>query len=1133
MEGVGNLIISLHRNLQEIQTSIDAKGGSGESREAQLLQGTIDRAEGALRQQARELLAAAQAQGLTGSGPSGPSGLRSQSLHHSNSSSQSRRLPAQGYAGSGDLHPQPPHRSRSPAPPSWRDEHGNRAASMDSSMRQRPLRQPSGGRKSEAKTTGRGRILPKINRLDPLAPAPSLTEKDLSDGLLSLATRGFIPPSADLTPAMERGMPCFMHRPAQLYDQAMRHERRDIAPADNTAAVKLDTRPAMQSSSEDQGGFSPQVRASRQLPPLPKPPALSGATSATALPALPAPPSMDQPTSSQGQGFGGIAESYGTFFTELNHAAGDADAFGAEEAMNALVPCPHQLALQNEELRQEHAATILAAGWRGTGQRRRYAAMIKQHRAAKCIQSAWHATQIRIATKGELLRIQDDERKLQTKMMYELGQDWFQAKQLRRVEVHVCSLTVAESRRGRMSSYQALQCAQISRMFRLMDPKRDVILVAPKALHEDILDYYAKIMQFRGVKNPPGRFQVVVPENMGLAPNLSLTQGLLSSAKALKRIRKLTGGRVAYMVPEAVTHAELKLSSVLRLPLLGAGSRNMSLLASKSNGKKLTQIAELPTGPWAVDIYDEDEFFTSLAGLVVRYPEVKTWVFKIDDERDSRGHAYIDLSKMKEVGETIRASASYLGQGAGAGHGEGSAAALMGRGSGIEEDEPAVIGADASEVRATLQRYVPKKAMICNRRVYGDFAAWLSEACRVGAIIQAVPENVISQTSVHVQIDPDGGISINGTSEAMMAQPFVRAASWYPHTRGSFEVLQEVGLRMGRCLAGKGLVGFASVDVVFFENPNFDPEQLAQEQRDPSPAIIGSDTPINREDLMFGDLRSPSPDMSVADLRLRPPLPESRQADYDQALLLHEELEGPRRLDAVSLMLGGVGTGRQVGVSSSSPFGCWVVDIDARLTDEASALFPLQFIAQVKLDPSTGFFRLANEAPAPAPEPDAKSGSKKDLKEPEMSEEEKFARSQRWTLVNSVALAPMLEKMSYQTLFQAAKMRGVSFDLFHNVGCVFPFLDVVHQLFSVMCVERSPEQCAKRMSQAVGAIAEGPPNKGPAGIGAKPAQHKVAAPRDAPLPLGREEEANDTLSIADVQMALRVSLKRWADAKPK
>lgn len=37
--------------------------------------------------------------------------------------------------------------------------------------------------------------------------------------------------------------------------------------------------------------------------------------------------------------------------------------------------------------------------------------------------------------------------------------------------------------------------------------------------------------------------------------------------------------------------------------------------------------------------------------------QVRTWLFKIDDERNSRGHAYIDLLKMHQVGAMVEMAA--------------------------------------------------------------------------------------------------------------------------------------------------------------------------------------------------------------------------------------------------------------------------------------------------------------------------------------------------------------------------------------------------------------------------------------------------------------------------------------------
>ena len=113
--------------------------------------------------------------------------------------------------------------------------------------------------------------------------------------------------------------------------------------------------------------------------------------------------------------------------------------------MPALPAPPSQAELEST------AVTSIAASWRRFRQRRSYVEQRRRHRAARRIQSAWSAGQIRSATRLELMRREEEERKLQTMMLYQLGQDWFQArcttittliglckaKAMRRVEVHV------------------------------------------------------------------------------------------------------------------------------------------------------------------------------------------------------------------------------------------------------------------------------------------------------------------------------------------------------------------------------------------------------------------------------------------------------------------------------------------------------------------------------------------------------------------------------------------------------------------------------------------------------------------------------------------------------------------------
>jgi len=1087
VDAAGQVIVDLYQNLEEIRASLGAGGA-----ENALVRGAIERAEEQLRVKARELVDAARSQG--GAPPEAAAATWPR-------------------GGRGEPAP-PPGLPNNPGPPAKPRPFMPTGIQCEvPRLRQRARTAPR-GKRAQSKNSGPQRLLPKNNRLDPLYDPPALSEGDMNTGLLNLMNRGFIPPAADVTPALERGVPVVLQRPAPLYHQSHKFARRDIATGgDVTNSVWLDLRPPEPPYGSRSILDSPGKAHSaspRQLAPLRKQP--SHPSTLLALPA----PQYDF----GGANFGGGSA---TFYTELLDGSVDTqgDTFSLTQG-SPLERSPSQPPPgKSKDFQRALSATRIAAHWRGVKSRRRVDHLRVQHEAARRMQEAWHSCTTRAATKFKIQQSREADRKRHAELMYALGQDWFHMRQQRRVEIHICSASIAPHRRQNMINFKALQAAQLGRAFRLLDKRIDIIFVAPKALHEDIVDYYSKIMQYRGVKNPAGRFQVVAPEVKGLPDNLSLTQALLCFPRALRRLKKLIGGRTALVVPDVVSHAELKLCATLDLPLLGAGPRNIALLASKSNAKRLVTLAELPAGPWAVDIYDEDEFYTSLADMVVRHPEVRYWVFKIDDERSSRGHAYVDLAQLRSVAELLRsaqanaartaaaAAASAAATGESAGNLHGSAAPA----------EPSYSASDVEQVQQALRKHLPRKVVICNRRAYPDFTAWLAEASRVGMVVQAVPEGLLSQTSVHLQIDPDGSTCILGTSEAVCSQPFVRAASWYPHTRGSWEALREVGMRMGRVLAGKGMVGFASVDVVFFENPEFDAARCAEADREPTPHVIGSDTPVEPGQLMFDGLRSPSPQMSVAEeveSGATISLPESRQADYELALRLRDSTQREAR-DPVSLMLG-----NRMYASPLSRWSCWVVDVDAFLTDEAVALFPLQFVAQVRFDQATGDMRLTPDAQSAQADASAGPGA------PPLEAEDLDLKMRRWALVSHAAYTPGMEKMSYQSLFQAAKMRGVSFDLFNNVGCVFTFLDVFSSLFSLLSIERTAEACAKRLASAISAITEGLGPKGQLG-----AHSKMSAPRDAPLPVSMEGDAQDSLCVSDVQMALRSLLRQFTERASK
>mmetsp|Transcript_13831 Transcript_13831/g.32628 ORF Transcript_13831/g.32628 Transcript_13831/m.32628 type:complete len:1087 (-) Transcript_13831:51-3311(-) len=1070
VEATGQVIIELWGQLEQIKSNLDANGGSGRGEDEAVVRGAIERAEAVLRRQAREIVDAAKEQ------PSAYPALPAPTSPGPPSAS-STWPPAQGSTSP----PRPdaprysPHATR--LPPTGAQRSGARSA----------------GARQRTKPQGpfmplRARSKGKPQRLDPLEDPPlldALSSGEVRGGILTLSHRGVIPKDADVTAVMDQGYPVVLQSPMLLYDQASKHERQEVSTGIDLLTLKLSSPPDFnrtptlpQTPNSARSGSAGRPKSGDTLPALP------GPRSETQL-ALPGVPEDDRegdlgdddpPEAPPQQVDAEVTKMTHSkvFFTDLQEGDGETQ----EKAEETLAVCD-----MTQELLRQHAATVIASAWKGFRTRRAVRNLRFRHAMARRIQRAWAAAKARGQTKLELEHRRELARKRHVEMIYSLGQEWFHAKQRRRLEIHVCSNTMPTHRRGKVFEYQALQASQICRIFRLLDQRLDVIFVAPRRLHEDIMDYYCKIMQYRGVRNPPGRFQVVAPDLPDLPDTLSLTQALLCSAKALKRIRRLCQNRPAALVPDIVTPQEVKLASELDVPLLGPPAKNASLLSSKSHMKRIVSMAELPMGPWAVDIYDEDEFYASLADALVRHANIQCWAFKIDDERASRGTAYIDLQQLKPVVNLARQVPGPTEQ--------QRTASQMSRQS---EERPVTL----ADVEAALRKYLPKKVVLCNRRAYEDFKSWMAEACRVGLVIQAVPSNILSQTTVHLQVEPNASVYVLGSSEAVSSQPFVHVASWYPHTKGSWEVLKEAGMRIGRVLAAKGLIGFASVDVVFFENPAFSMQHFLEHGQSPTPMVIGPESAEDTSQLMFTGMRSPSPSLGSELGDLMPSsfweLPEAQRAEVEEAKRLQEEEVQART--PIGLMLG-----PRVYASPLSKYACWIVDVDVRLTDEAAVFFPLQLISQVRVDQETGHLRLTPEALAAEQAEGAGSAGKEDPHE----------QGVRWALVNHTTSAPGMEKSSYPAVFQMVKMRGVSFDLLSNLGCAFTYLDVFHGLFSILAVERRPSACLRRVLEALNGLAEG--------LGIK---EKLAPPRDAPPMVKGTSEVHDGLLLPEVRSALRL-----------
>ena len=107
-------------------------------------------------------------------------------------------------------------------------------------------------------------------------------------------------------------------------------------------------------------------------------------------------------------------------------------------------------------------------------------------------------------------------------------------------------------------------------------------------------------------------------------------------------------------MPGSVSTEDIKVSIMLGVPILCGEPQKIQSMSTKSGAKRIFQQADVPTSLAAYDIYTEEEFYSSLARLIAGNPYVNQWIFKIDDEFNSRGHAWFNTENVKLPSELRR-----------------------------------------------------------------------------------------------------------------------------------------------------------------------------------------------------------------------------------------------------------------------------------------------------------------------------------------------------------------------------------------------------------------------------------------------------------------------------------------------
>jgi hypothetical protein len=201
-----------------------------------------------------------------------------------------------------------------------------------------------------------------------------------------------------------------------------------------------------------------------------------------------------------------------------------------------------------------------------------------------------------------------------------------------------------------------------------------------------------------------------------------------------------------------VSESDIRLSIALAVPILCGEPEKVALYSTKSGAKRIFQQADVPTPIAAYDIYERQEFFMSLARLIAHNLFVHTWLFKIDDEVNGRGHASLQVESIKTIVELRKRK--------------------------MEMTESVI-----EKICEVLRKVIPKRIKIAQPTLFRNWEEYITHFCRIGGVIEATPTcpaNLLASPSIAFFIEPDGNIELIGSFDKFAAKEYINAGCFFP-----------------------------------------------------------------------------------------------------------------------------------------------------------------------------------------------------------------------------------------------------------------------------------------------------------------------------------------------------------------
>eukprot|EP00948_MAST-09A_sp_MAST-9A-sp1_P004114 g4114.t1 len=452
------------------------------------------------------------------------------------------------------------------------------------------------------------------------------------------------------------------------------------------------------------------------------------------------------------------------------------------------------------------AATKIQSTFRGFVVKRRSDFNSLTDDAARVIQMRWHCylLQQRMMNTLREKHIQQEEQWIALKTG--LKNRWPTLKTSPKILIHLPSISRSERRRLTIPNFRVRQNMQMARLCGIMDQNTEIIYVAPCVVNSDVKSYYKKLLSVTG-EDVSTRYKIIFPENVErFNQHMSLTQVLLYSPRAIKKLKHFIKGRrdQCIIVPRYIGPEEKKLAIELGVPLLGPDPDLAESLSIKSGAKSIFAEAEVNIPPGAHDIYSEREAYETLTKLIASSLDVNRWILRIDDEFDGRGTAYFDVKDLPVVADLRR---------------ERNQQAASGD---VHYWSRVDVQNDARRrIMMGLEQVLRKSVCICNTDIYSSWKHFLFEFCYIGGVIEAAPLQITGHPAINLFIEPDGKVVIKSTYDKLFSSKsvYVPVSESFPQKSIPHEALKGAAFVIANCLQQKNIIGHVEIEfLVYVDN---------------------------------------------------------------------------------------------------------------------------------------------------------------------------------------------------------------------------------------------------------------------------------------------------------------------------